>query len=94
MSKIRSFLGLPDANEKVIRLAKIMAVLGPLANLTFMLSSTFYVVFVAGALGGGDFLQGMALVGVLVVVQMATQTLLDYPTGAVGDWIGQRYVIA
>ena len=93
MSRMKSFLGLPDATEKVLRLAKIMAILGPLANLTFTLSSTFYVVFVAEALGGGSFMEGMALVGVLVVVQMATQTLLDYPTGAIGDWIGQRYVI-
>lgn len=93
MSRMKQFLGLPDATEKVLRLAQVMAILGPLANLTFTLSSTFYVVFVAGALGGGSFIEGMALVGVLVVIQMATQTLLDYPTGAVGDWVGQRYVI-
>lgn len=96
MSRLKSFLGLPDATEKVIRLAKIMAILGPLANLTFLLSTTFYVMFVAEALGGGPglYMEGMALVGVLVVVQMVTQTLFDYPTGALGDWIGQRYVIA
>ncbi|TFG26050.1 MFS transporter, partial [Candidatus Thorarchaeota archaeon] len=96
MSRMKSFLGLPDANEKVLRLAKIMAILGPLANFTFVLSTTFYVIFVAEALGGGpgNYLQGMGLVGVLVVIQMITQTLLDYPTGAIGDWIGQRWIIA
>ena len=96
MSRMKSFLGLPDANEKILRLAKIMTILGPLANFTFVLSTTFYVIFVAEALGGGpgNYLQGMGLVGVLVVIQMITQTLLDYPTGAVGDWIGQRWVIA
>ncbi|MGY5858423.1 MAG: MFS transporter [Candidatus Thorarchaeota archaeon] len=96
MSRMKSFLGLPDANEKVLRLAKIMAILGPLANFTFVLSSTFYVIFIAEALGGGpgNYIQGMGLVGVLVVIQMITQTLLDYPTGAIGDWIGQRWVIA
>jgi MFS family permease len=93
---MKSFLGLPDANEKVLRLAKIMAIMGPLANFTFVLSTTFYVIFVAEALGGGpgNYLQGMGLVGVLVVIQMVVQTILDYPTGAVGDWIGQRWVIA
>ena len=92
MSRMKSFLGLPDANEKVLRLAKIMAILGPLANFSFVLSTTFYVIFVAEALGGGpgNYLQGMGLVGVLVVIQMIVQTLLDYPTGAIGDWIGQR----
>ncbi|MHA3963541.1 MAG: MFS transporter [Candidatus Thorarchaeota archaeon SMTZ1-45] len=96
MSRMKSFLGLPDATDKVIRLAKIMGILGPLANLTFFLSTTFYVIFVAEALGGGPgmYLQGIGLVGTLVVVQMVVQILLDYPTGAVGDWIGQRYIIA
>lgn len=93
---MKSFLGLPDATDKVIRLAKIMGILGPLANVIFTLSTTFWVIFVAEALGGGPgmYLQGMGLVGTLVVVQMVVQILLDYPTGAVGDWIGQRYIIA
>ncbi|MFW9981593.1 MAG: MFS transporter [Candidatus Thorarchaeota archaeon] len=96
MSRMKSFLGLPDATDKVIRLAKIMGILGPLANVIFTLSTTFWVIFVAEALGGGPgmYLQGMGLVGTLVVVQMVVQILLDYPTGAVGDWIGQRYIIA
>jgi MFS family permease len=93
---MKAFLGLPDANEKVLRLAKIMAILGPLANVTFVLSTTFYVIFIAEALGGGPgmYLQGMGLVGTLVVVQMVVQILLDYPTGAIGDWIGQRYIVS
>ncbi|TFF96789.1 MFS transporter, partial [Candidatus Thorarchaeota archaeon] len=37
---------------------------------------------------------GIGLVGVLVIVQLLVNTLLDYPTGALGDHIGQRYVIA
>ena len=96
MSRMKSFLGLPEATEKVLRLAKIMAVLGPLANFTFVLSTTFYVIFVAEALGGGPgmYLQGMGLVGTLVVIQMVVQTILDYPTGAIGDWIGQRWVVS
>ncbi len=96
MSRMKSFLGLPDANEKVLRLAKIMSILGPVASFTFVISTTFYVIFVAEALGGGPgmYLQGMGLVGTLVVVQMLVQTLLDYPTGAIGDWIGQRWIVA
>ncbi len=96
MSRMKSFLGLPDATDKVVKLAQIMGILGPLANLTFFLSTTFYVIFVAEALGGGPgmYLQGIGLVGTLVVVQMVVQIILDYPTGAIGDWIGQRYIIA
>lgn len=96
MTLLKSFLGLPEATDKVLHLAKIMAILGPLAQSTFVLSTTFYVIFVAEALGGGPgmYLQGMGLVGALVVVQMVIQTMLDYPTGAIGDWIGQRWIIA
>jgi len=93
---MKSFLGLPEATEKVLRLAKIMAILGPLANFTFVLSTTFYVIFVAEALGGGPgmYLQGMGLVGTLVVIQMVVQIIFDYPTGAIGDWIGQRWIVS
>lgn len=68
--------------------------LGPLANFTFVMSTTFYLIFVADALGGGDYIAGLPVVATLVVIQMAIQLALDYPTGSIGDWIGQRYVMA
>ncbi|MHA1959032.1 MAG: MFS transporter [Candidatus Thorarchaeota archaeon] len=94
MSRLDSFLGFEDTNENVLHLAKVLFVLLPFANVVFTLSSTFYMIFIAEALGGGDFIQGLGVVGTLVVIQMVVQTLLDYPSGALGDWIGQRYVIA
>ncbi|NHJ13121.1 MAG: MFS transporter [Candidatus Thorarchaeota archaeon] len=94
MSRMASAIGLPDANGKVLHLAKVLMFLGPLANFTFVMSTTFYMIFVAEALGGGDYIQGLPLVGTLIVIQMAIQLLLDYPTGAIGDWIGQRYIMA
>jgi MFS family permease len=94
MSRLADAIGLPDANEKVLRLARILMFLGPLANFTFVMSTTFYFIFVAEALGGGDYIAGLPLVATLVVIQMAIQLILDYPTGAIGDWIGQRYIMA
>jgi MFS family permease len=52
------------------------------------------MIFIAESLGGGDYIAGLVLVGVLVVIQLVVQTLLDYPTGALGDHIGQRWVLA
>ena len=75
-------------------MARLMVVFLPIISVTFMLSTTFYVIFIAEALGSGDFMQGMGLVGVLVVIQMTVQTIFDYPTGGIGDWLGQRYIIA
>jgi MFS family permease len=94
MSRLANAIGLPDANEKVLRLARVLMFLGPLANFTFVMSTTFYLIFVAEALGGGDYILGLPLVATLVVIQMGIQLVLDYPTGAIGDWIGQRYIMA
>jgi len=74
-------------------MARLMVVFFPLISVTIMLSTTFYVIFIAEALGGGDFMQCMGLVGVLVVIQLTVQTIFDYPTGGIGDWLGQRYII-
>ena len=63
-------------------------------QIAFVISSTFYLIFVALALGNDDFIVGMTYVGVLVIVQMAVQTIFDYPTGVIGDWLGQRYILA
>jgi MFS family permease len=94
VSLLESFFGLADAKPEVRRIAAIFTILGVLMQATIMISTTFYLIFVAEALGNGDFYLGMASVGFLVVIQMAIQTLLDYPTGVVGDWIGQRYILA
>ncbi|MHA1966662.1 MAG: hypothetical protein ACW964_02555 [Candidatus Hodarchaeales archaeon] len=32
--------------------------------------------------------------GILLAVQFTVQIIIDYPTGTVGDWIGQKYVYA
>ncbi len=93
MSKIATFFGLTDANEKIIRLSSLLSVLLPVVALTTTLSSTFFMIFVAEWLGGGSYIDGLALVGILVVLQMGVQTLLDYPTAALGDAIGQKWII-
>lgn len=85
MSRTKAIIGLPDANEKVERMAKILFILGPFASIAFVMSSTFYLIFMATELGQGDYLQGLPIVGVLVSLQMATQIAFDYPTGAIGD---------
>jgi MFS family permease len=91
---VESFLGFPDASSEALHLAKILFVLLPFANVIFTLSTTFYTIVVARALGEGDFILGLGPLGLLIVIQLGTQTILDYPSGAIGDWIGQRYVIA
>ncbi len=68
----------------------------PLVVATFALTSTFHIIFIAEALGGGpgQYIQGLALVSILLVIQLVVMTLFDYPTGSLGDHIGQRWVIS
>ncbi len=94
MSRTSSFMGFTAADTKALHLGRVLMILLPTANIIFTLSTTFYTIFVAEALGGGDFIAGLGLLGILLAIQMITQTLLDYPSGALGDAIGQRYVIA
>ncbi len=51
------------------------------------LSSTFYVLFSIDHIGFG-------LTAVCTSIMLATQLLFDYPSGSLGDWIGQRWVLA
>ncbi|MCK4567525.1 MAG: MFS transporter, partial [Candidatus Thorarchaeota archaeon] len=96
MSRTASFFGFSEENERVLRIAKIFMVVIPFVVAVVVMSSTFMMIFIADTLGGGPgkYLDGLALLGVLVIIQLGVQTLLDYPTGALGDAIGQRWVIA
>ncbi|MFW9964985.1 MAG: hypothetical protein ACFFCX_15550 [Candidatus Sifarchaeia archaeon] len=94
MGRITSYFGLPEGKPKVIRLAATSLGLFTSMTAAVSISATFYLIFIAEALGNGSYINGLALAGVLIIVQKAVQTLLDYPTGSLGDMIGQRWVLA
>ena len=81
MSRTSSFMGFTEADEKALHLGRVLMILLPTANIIFTLSSTFYTIFVAEALGGGDYIAGLSTLGILVAIMMITQTILDYPSG-------------
>jgi len=96
VGRITSYFGLKDATPEVIRLSQIYTALGLFMQVAFTISTTFYLIFVANALGGGGdtgYIVGMTYVGILVIIEMAVQTIFDYPTGVIGDWLGQRYIL-
>ena len=94
MGRITTYFGLGNAKSEVISLAKKYTALSFFMQVAFVISTTFYLIFVAEALGNNDFILGMTYIGVLVIIEMAVQTLFDYPTGVIGDWLGQRYILA
>ena len=87
------FFGLGDAKPEIVSLSSKYVSLSVLMQIALSISSTFYLIFVANALGNNDYIVGMTYVGILVVIQMAVQTIFDYPTGVIGDWIGQHYIL-
>jgi MFS family permease len=94
MGRLARFFGLDGASKAGLRLAATIALLGPAFAAAFQISTTFWMISIAENLGQGDYLAGLTQVGFLVVVELVIQVALDYPTGAVGDWIGQRWIIA
>ncbi|MFW9834140.1 MAG: hypothetical protein ACFFEK_09110 [Candidatus Thorarchaeota archaeon] len=94
MGRITSYFGLPEGRPQVIKLAATFLGLFTSMTAAISISTTFYLIFIAEALGNGSYIDGLALVGVLAVVQKIVQTLFDYPTGTLGDMIGQRWILA
>ncbi len=96
VARTSSFFGFTESNERLLKLAKTMMILMPFITGILALSSTFHIIFIAEALGGGpgQYIQGLTLVSILLVIQLSTQTLLDYPSGSLGDHIGHRYVLS
>lgn len=77
-------LSLPDRCNNLVKRDLFLGIIGQFA---FMISSTFYVLFVLDIV---DY----ELLGTLIAIEFLVQALLDYPTGVLADWIGQRWVMA
>jgi MFS family permease len=93
MGRVTSYFGLSDDRPEVVRL--VAKCLGLFMSMTaaISISTTFYLIFVAEALGYGSYIDGLVLAGVLIIIQKAVQTLFDYPTGTLGDLVGQRWIL-
>ncbi|MFW9909614.1 MAG: hypothetical protein ACFFEF_13665 [Candidatus Thorarchaeota archaeon] len=94
MNRLARLFGMEEATEDGLRLAKVLAVVLPLFGAVFQVSTTFWVIFISESLGRGNYFDGLIFVGFLTVIQFGVQVVFDYPTGALGDHIGQRYVIS
>jgi AAHS family cis,cis-muconate transporter-like MFS transporter len=80
------FLGIqaiPDKTQQLIHKFLLLSLSG-----TFLgfLSSTFFILFVIDSIG---FAQASIILSFTLLVQL----LIDYPSGSLGDWIGQRWVL-
>lgn len=81
-----TFLGIEKLPEQAQRLVQRVVVSVVLLDLVWNLSSAFYVLFVIDTVG-------IAQLGILIAVSFLLQAILDYPSGVLGDWIGQRWIL-
>ncbi len=81
-----TILGVQQLPDRAQGLVQKFVVVLIFADFLFYLSSTFYVLFVIDSVG-------YAQLGLLLAVRFLLQALLDYPSGVLGDWIGQKWVL-
>jgi len=74
---------LPDRTQTLVQKV-IVAVI--FMQFVWSLSDTFYILFVIDSVG-------YTQLGILVAISFLLQSTLDYPSGALGDWIGQKWVL-
>lgn len=88
ISPLIRFLGIADHLPKRVHFLVQKFLIFACANSgLFFISNTFYVVFVQDLVSLPEF-------GLLTAISFIIQALLDYPTGTLGDWLGQRWILA
>ncbi|MFX0093838.1 MAG: MFS transporter [Candidatus Hodarchaeota archaeon] len=83
---IANFLGIKTIPAKAQRLIGRFLFLSILGAFLGNLSSTFFILFAIDKIG---FVQASIVMSIMLFVQLIT----DYPSGSLGDWIGQRWVL-
>ncbi|MHA2174833.1 MAG: MFS transporter [Candidatus Hodarchaeales archaeon] len=84
---INNVLGTEELPERAQSHLRTVLSLGMVISFLMSLSSTFYVLFVIDQIG-------YTLAAVSTSAMLLTQLIFDYPSGSLGDWIGQRWVLA
>ena len=83
---INSLLGTKELPRLAQTHMKYVLTLIMLISFLMSLSNTFYVLFVIDKLG-------FTLAATITSIMLLTQVIFDYPSGSLGDWIGQRWVL-
>ncbi len=84
---INRYLGIDEIPVKAKRFLRLFLIFQSLSTFVQVLSNTFFILFSVDHIG-------FALTGVTLSFTFAVQLITDYPTGSLGDWIGQRRVLA
>ena len=86
MSKLNRFLQINKLPESLQKISKFYVGICMLQSIAFHITDTFLVLYLLET-------HTWAQVSIVFSVQMATQLIFDYPTGILGDWIGQKKIL-
>ncbi len=83
---ITRFLGIQTIPEQAKQLISTYLLLSLAGAFLGNLSSTFFILFAIDKIG-------FAQAGIVMSFMLLVQLITDYPSGSLGDWIGQRWVL-
>ncbi|MFW9997150.1 MAG: MFS transporter, partial [Candidatus Odinarchaeota archaeon] len=80
------FFGIDQLNEQAKKFVFKSLNIILLFIFVIMLTNTFFILYALEYVSPAE-------LGIIIAVRFLVQGLTDYPTGAIGDWIGQRWVL-
>lgn len=83
---LMALLGIQNLPNRAQTLAQKVVITFVFVQFIWSLSDTFYVLFVIDTVGYGQ-------LGILLAISLILQSILDYPSGTLGDWIGQKWIL-
>jgi len=83
---ISKFLGIQNLSPEGRTLLKTFFSFTLINSLVTSVSGTFFTLYAIDKIG-------FALTGAMMAVMLLTQFIFDYPSGSLGDYIGQRWVL-
>lgn len=86
MGFYNKFVGISDWPLEAQRITQIYGFIGLIFSVIVNLTSTFLILYILDALG-------FKLASIVITVMISIQLFADYPTGALADHIGQRWVL-
>ena len=85
-SRFNHFLQIQQLPESIQKLTRFYVGICMLQSVAFHITDTFLVLYLLETHTWGQ-------VSIIFAVQMATQLIFDYPTGILGDWLGQKKIL-
>ncbi|MHA1966816.1 MAG: MFS transporter [Candidatus Hodarchaeales archaeon] len=80
------FLGTQDLPSEARKLFQRFALLNVVGAFLGNLSTTFFILYAVDIIG-------FESAGIVISIRMLVQLVFDYPSGSLGDWIGQKWVL-